>query len=84
LTAVLFVFIKGSILDWLIRKFVDLHFEDAVGKKVDRIGYMKVRGFYTYYFTKPPVKNLKLVFTMETPASNLSVLFSVKDIILPL
>jgi hypothetical protein len=64
-------------------RFVDLYFEDVSGTKIDRNGYMKVGGFYTYYYEQPPAKDWKLVIQMETPGSVKMVPFSLKDIILP-
>ncbi|MBF4484744.1 MULTISPECIES: hypothetical protein [unclassified Flavobacterium] len=64
-------------------KFVDLFFEDATGKKIERNGSMSNNNLFTYYFDEKPNTNWKLVINIETDKSTKKVLFKLMDIELP-
>jgi len=64
-------------------KFVDLFFEDATGKKIERNGSMSNNNLFTYYFDEKPNTNWKLVINIETDKSTKKVPFKLMDIELP-
>jgi len=64
-------------------KFVDLFFEDATGKKIERNGSMSNNNLFTYYFEEKPNPNWKLVLNIETDKSTKKVPFKLMDIELP-
>jgi hypothetical protein len=64
-------------------KFVDLFFEDATGKKIERNGSMSNNNLFTYYFDEKPNPNWKLVINIETDKSTKKVPFKLMDIELP-
>ncbi|MCC9063076.1 hypothetical protein [Flavobacterium piscisymbiosum] len=64
-------------------KFVDLFFEDATGKKIERNGSMSNNNLFTYYFEEKPNLNWKLVLNIETDKSTKKVPFKLMDIELP-
>jgi hypothetical protein len=64
-------------------KLVELYFEDAAGKKVDRNGYTKSGNLIAYYFDEKPASNWKLVLNIETAGSIKTVPFKLVDIDLP-
>lgn len=64
-------------------KFVDLFFEDATGKKIERNGSMSNNNLFTYYFVEKPNPNWKLVLNIETDKSTKKVPFKLMDIELP-
>lgn len=71
------------ILDGDENKLVDLYFEDASGKKIDRNGYTKSGNIIAYYFDEKPDAKWKLVLNVETTASIKKVPFTLSDIDLP-
>lgn len=64
-------------------KFVDLYFEDATGKKIERNGSMRNSNLLTYYFEENPNPNWKMVINIETDKSTKKIPFKLIDIELP-
>jgi len=64
-------------------KLVDLYFEDANGKKIDRNGYTKSGNLIAYYYDEKPNPNWKLVLNIESAGSIKKVPFSLINIDLP-
>lgn len=64
-------------------KFVDLFFEDATGKKIERNGSMRSNNLFNYYFEEKPNPNWKLVLNIETDKSTKKVPFKLTDVELP-
>lgn len=64
-------------------KFVDLYFEDATGKKIERNGSMRNSNLFTYYFEENPNPNWKMVINIETDKSTKKIPFKLIDIELP-
>lgn len=64
-------------------KFVDLYFEDATGKKIERNGSMRNSNLFTYYFEENPNPNWKMVINIETDKSTKKIPFKLVDIELP-
>lgn len=64
-------------------KFVDLYFEDATGKKIERNGSIRNSNLFTYYFEENPNPNWKMVINIETDKSTKKIPFKLIDIELP-
>jgi hypothetical protein len=64
-------------------KLVDLYFEGADGKKIDRNGYTKSGNLIAYYYNEKPDPTWKLVLNIETAGSIKKVPFTLVNIELP-
>jgi hypothetical protein len=71
------------ILDGDQDKVVDIYFEDAAGKKIDRNGYTKSGNMVVYYFEEQPDPKWKLVMNIESSGSIKKVPFALVNIDLP-
>ncbi|MCU0405127.1 MAG: hypothetical protein MUE99_11330 [Chitinophagaceae bacterium] len=64
-------------------KLVDLYFEGADGKKIDRNGYTKSGNLIAYYYNEKPDPAWKLVLNIESAGSIKKVPFTLVNIDLP-
>jgi hypothetical protein len=64
-------------------KLVDIYFEDAGGKKVDRNGYTKSGNLIAYYYNEKPDPKWKLVLNIESAGSIKKIPFTLLNIDLP-
>ncbi len=64
-------------------KLVDIYFEDAAGKKVDRNGYSKSGNLIAYYFNEKPNPSWTLVLNVESAGSIKLLPFTLVNIDLP-